>query len=274
VTLPLVVGLAALLAACGRLLARVRPLVASPRARVAVGHAVAVAVLAPMLWWNLWRVDQLRAGKPAPVSHSPTCCDRVPRPLRGIARRVYGTIGNPFQLPASALFAWRHDTSLARWDQAVGDYPIVLDGNLLMSDGWRVQTGRWNLPVAGAEPYLLAGFGPPQRGDRPFRWTIAGRARALVPNLIPADQRYQVWLGPGGARRVRLTLAGRRVADVELAPGWTPVSFELRDPPVGSNELVIESELGPALDGPLPRPPLGVAGVAVGVVEIGFLPAR
>ena len=97
-------------------------------------------------------------------------------------------------------------------------------------------------------------------------------ARALVPNLIPAGQRYTVWLAPGGARHVRLRFAGARVADVELAPGWNPVSFDVAAPPTGSNELVIESDLGPALDGPLPRPPLGVAGVAVGVVNVAFLP--
>ena len=64
------------------------------------------------------------------------------------------------------------------------------------------------------------------------------------------------------------------VADVDLAPGWNPVSFDVARPPTGSNELVIDSALGPALDGPLPRPALGLAGVAIGVVDVAFLPAR
>ncbi len=267
VTLPLVVGLAALLASLGRLVASWRRV---PRA---AWHAVALVIVAPMLAWNLGRVNDLRAGKPAPTVHSPTCCHRVPRPLRGLARAIYGTIGNPFQLPASAVFAWRHDTSLTRWDRAVGDYPIVLDGNLLVANRWRTQRGTWNLAGGGSAPYLLAGFGPSQHGDRAFRWTTARRARAIVPNLIPAGQRYTVWLAPGGARRVKLRYAGVQVAEVELVPGWNPVSFELADPPTGSNELVIESELGPATDTPLPRPADGVAGVAVGVVDIAFLPA-
>jgi hypothetical protein len=274
VTLPLVVGLAALLAAAGRLLARVRPLLARPRARVVIGHALAALVIVPMLAWNLWRVDELRGGRGAPVAHAPTCCDRVPGPLRGLASRVYRTIGNPFQLPASAVFAWRHDTSLARWDRAVGDYPIVLDGGLMMTGGWRTQTGTWNLAGKGGEPYLLEGFGPTRSADRPFRWTLAGHARALVPNLIPAAQRYKLWLHPGGAHHVRVRFAGRTVADVELAPGWNPITFDVPAPPTGSNELVIDSLIGPALDGPLPRPALGLAGVAVGVVQVSFLPAR
>ncbi len=268
VTLPLVVGLAALLGALGRAAARLRRV---PRE---VWHGLAIVVLAPMLAWNLWRVGRLRGGKAAPTGHSPTCCAEVPRPLRGIARSIYGTVGNPFELPASAVFAWRHDTSLARWDQAVGDYPIVLDAHPMIDGTWRTQTGKWNLAGAGGAPYLLEGFGPTQHGDRPFRWTIAGRARALVPNLVPAGQRYTVWLAPGGARHVRLSLAGHQVADVELVPGWNPVTFEVADPPTGSNELLIESALGPALDGALPRPALGLAGVAVGVIDVAFLPAR
>jgi hypothetical protein len=266
VTLALVVGLAALLAACGRLIAR-------GRGRRALGHALAVAVLGPLVAWNVWRVVQLEGGKPAPTGHAPTCCRRVPKPFRGVATSIYDTVGNPFQLPASAVFAWRHDTSLARWDQAVGDYPLVLDGGRMMDGTWRGQKGKWNLAGGGGAPYLLDGFGPTQHADRPFRWTTAGRARALVPNLIPEDQRFTIWLAPGGGRRVRIRHAGALVADVELAPGWNPVTFDVLAPPTGSNELVIESEVGPALDGAFPRPPLGIAGVAVGVVEVAFLPA-
>lgn len=266
VTLPLVVGLATLLTTLGQAAARLRRV---PRA---VWHSVAIVVLAPMLAWNLWRVSALRSGKPAPTGHAPTCCANVPKPLRGLATRVYRTIGNPFELPASAVFAWRHGTSLARWDEAVGDYPIVLDGNLMMTGGWRGQKGTWNLAGGGGAPYLLEGFGPTQSGDRPFRWTVAGHARALIPNLIPAGQRFTVWLAPGGARHVRLRFAGAQVADVDLVPGWNPVTFAVAAPPTGSNELTIDSELGLALDGPLPRPRLGFAGVAIGVVEVGFLP--
>lgn len=266
VTLPLVVGLAALLSACGRAVARL------PRVPRGVWHGLALAVLAPMLAWNVWRVNQLRGGKPAPVGHSPTCCDRVPKPLRSTFQRIYDVVGNPFELPASAVFAWRHDTSLRRWDRAVGDYPLVLDGNLMMTGGWRTQKGVWNLAGGGGTPYLLEGFGPTQSADRPFRWTTAGHARALVPNLIPAGQRFRLWLAPGGVRHARVRYDGRVVADVELVDGWNPIEFDVARPPTGSVELAIESGLGPALDGPLPRPRLGFAGVAVGTVEVSFLP--
>ena len=143
----------------------------------------------------------------------------------------------------------------------------------MMTGGWRTQKGTWNLAGGGGAPYLLEGFGPTQFGDRPFRWTVAGHARALVPNLIPAGQRFTVWLAPGGAHHVRLRFAGALVADVELVAGWNPVTFAVAATPTGSNELIIDSDLGPALDGPLPRPPLGLAGVAIGVVEVSFLPA-
>lgn len=251
-TLPLVVGLAALLGSMGRLAARAR------RVPWPVWHGVAALVLGPMIAWNLWRVDALGGGKPAPTTHAPSCCDRVPRPLRGLFADVYGVLGNPLQLPASAVFAWRHDTSLARWDQAVGDYPIILRGDLMMNGRWREQRGTWNLAGGGGAPYLLEGFGPTQHGERPFRRTTARRARALVPNLIPAAQRFTVWLEPGPATRVRLHHDGVLVADVALRAGWQPVIFERADPPTGSIELSIEAD---------------VPGVAVGVVEVGFVSA-
>jgi hypothetical protein len=252
-TLPLVVGLAALLAALGRAAARLR------RVPPAVWHGLALAVLVPMIAWNLWRVLGLRGGKPAPTLHAPSCCDGVPRPLRGVAARAYRVIGNPLQLPASAVYAWRHDTSLARWDQTVGDYPIILQAHLMMDGRWRQQTGKWNLAGRGGAPYLLEGFGPTEQGDRPFRTTTARRARALVPNLIPAAQRFTLWLAPGAATHARVRYDGELVADVELQPGWQPIVFERADPPVGSNELWIESD---------------VPGVKVGIVEVAFVAAR
>ena len=36
-------------------------------------------------------------------------------PVRPAAQWLYDRIGNPFELPASLYFAWRHDVPLARW---------------------------------------------------------------------------------------------------------------------------------------------------------------
>jgi hypothetical protein len=278
VTLPVLVGLAALLFNLGRLVTRWRRV---PRL---AWHGLAIVVLGTMVWWNLGRVWRLHGGKPAPTLHAPTCCESVPRPLRGVARSIYEVVGNPFELPASAVFALWHDTSLKRWDQAVGDYPIILDGGRLADNTWRQQTGRWNLAGGGGTPYLLEGFGPTQTAARPFRWTTAPRARALVPNLVPAAQRFSVWLAPGGDRHVRLRYEGTVVADVDLVPGWQRVSFEIAAPPVGSNELWIETAPAPlppdpgagaaagATAGALPPLPRGgPVGVAVGVVEVAIL---
>jgi len=35
---------------------------------------------------------------------------------------VYDRVGNPFEFPANAIFALRHDVEIQRWDRAVGNY--------------------------------------------------------------------------------------------------------------------------------------------------------
>lgn len=248
VTLPMVVGLAALFRHAGRLVTRWR------RPPIAAWHVVAMALFGPLLWWNLHRVWLLNGGKPAPVLHEASCCEQVPRRLRGVARGIYGAIGNPFELPASAVYAVAHDTSLQRWDQTVGDYPIILQGDLLAAGTWRKQKGTWDLASPKRAAYLLDGFGPIDHRERPFRST-GPRARALVPNLIPAPQRYQLWLAPGASHHVRLRWAGTIVVERDLQPGWQLVGWQLAQPGLGSRELAIES----------------AAGVEVGALEISFV---
>jgi hypothetical protein len=261
VTLPLVVGLASLLWRCGQLARRVP---------VAGRHAIAVAILGPMVAWNLVRVIELRGGVPAPDALAPSCCARVAVPLRGLATWLYRRIGNPFQLPASAWYAWRHGVPIDRWDQSIGNYPLIPANDALLDDTLWAQRGVWRIPSAGLAPFLVDGWSRPVIAERPLRWTTAPAATVLVPNLLPYGQRLTLWLAPAGAQRARLRWNGAIVADVPLA-GWTAVAFDLPDIALHTNALTIEATpaaFTPAT-GPAPDRPVGVA---VGDLEVSLLP--
>jgi hypothetical protein len=260
VTLPLVVGLASLLWRAGQL---------ARRLPVAARHAIALAILGPMVAWNLMRVGGLRAGLAAPDGLSPSCCDRVPPALRGPVAAVYRLVGNPFELPASAWFAWRHGVPIDRWDRVVGNYPLIPPLDTLLDDQLWAQRGTWPIGNAGSEPYLVAGWSRSVKADRALRWTTAPSATVLVPNLMPYGQRLTLWLAPAGAHHATVRWNGAIVADVELT-GWTPVRLDLPDIAVHTNELTIEAApaaFAPAT-GPAPDVPVGVA---VGDLEVAFL---
>ena len=259
VTLPLVVGLAALLWRAGQL---------ARRLPVWARHAIAWAVLGPLVAWNLMRVGELRGGVSAPDAVVPACCDRVPRPLRASFAWLYGRIGDPFELPASAWFAWRHGVPIQRWDQAVGNYPLVPGLDTLLDDSLWAQRGVWRIG-GGIDPYLVSGWSRAVRGDRLMRWTTAPVATVLVPNLLPYGQRLTLWLAPAGAHHATVRWNGAVVADAELA-GWTAVRFELPDIALHTNELAIEAAPGPFAPAAGPAPD-GPVGVAVGDLEVELL---
>lgn len=261
VTLPMIVGLAALLWRAGRL---------ARRLPVWARHAIAWAVLAPLVAWNLMRVGELRGGVPASEGVVPVCCDRVPRPLRASFAWLYHRIGDPFELPASAWFAWRHGVPLERWDQTVGNYPLVPGNDTLLDDSLWAQRGVWRIG-GGIEPYLVSGWSRAVRGGRLWRWTTAPIATVLVPNLLPYGQQLTLWLAPGGAHHATVRWNGEVVADAELAD-WTAVRFALPDIALHTNELSIEAAPAPfsPASGPAPVPD-GPVGVAVGDLEIELL---
>ena len=252
VTLILVVGLAFLISACNRAARRMPPM-----ARL----ALAVLVLAWFMAWNLAHVQRLRAGK-APSSHPrKMCCKKVPGPMRTLSQPIYDRIGNPFALPASALFAWQHDVPLKRWDTAVGDYADRPGFDQYTSGAYRKRRFKWNLPGVHFGRYLIGGFGPrqilpPQFGkQKPFRWTTGPRARMIVPLFMPEAHRFSVRvspnLGPGEAPvRVRVRFNDTVYLERELGgaagrpPGWTELAFEVPASgiEVGTNELAIEVE--------------------------------
>ncbi|MDQ3365356.1 MAG: hypothetical protein M3680_08010 [Myxococcota bacterium] len=265
-TLPIVVGLAALIWRCGRLAARVRRV---PRP---IWHVVALAILTPFVAWNLWRVRDYQAGKAAPEGLIPTCCEHLPRGFARPLTAVFRQIGNPFQFPANLLFALRHGVEIQRWDRAVGTYPVMPPLNLIFDDDLAGQSGRWRLGFPDTERYLIGTWSPSQAADRRFRWTLEPTVRALVPNLLPKARTVTVWLSPGGAAKPVTLRWNDRVAYAGvLAPGWTPVAFDLDDTDVGEDELAITTELGPVVPwagapGPVPTTPVGVAVHSVDIV--------
>lgn len=268
VTLPILVGLAVLLRAAHRRVGH--------RVPVRAQHAIALAVLGFLVAWNLAWVSRLRHGASAGRDNRPTCCD-VPPPLSWIARPVYAAIGNPFELPASAAFAARHGVGLDRWDRAVGMYPLV-PGVLGYQDGsYRRATAVWDLAGPGGAPYLLDGWGPPQRdAERRWRWTTAARAEALLPVLMPEPHRITLPIAasaaPGETVDVAISCNGTEVARAAIGAAWTTLVFDT-DGSLGTNVIAIAAAPRPHAGGPAPPPGAPAIGVAVGPWGVALPPA-
>jgi hypothetical protein len=258
-TLPVVVGFAALVWRCGRLVARV------PRVPRGVWHGVGVLVLAPFVAWNIDRVLLFDKGKAAPDGLSPTCCDRGPRWTMPFLGWFYERIGNPFEFPANAIFAIRHGVEIQRWDRAVGNYAVMPNFEQLSTNNVVNVSGRWKVGSPGSEPYLIGRFTGPRDGDRWFRWTLEKRVRMLVPNLVPNDQHVTVWVAPAGATRVKVAWNDHVVFDGDLEPGWNPIGFTLEAPFVGEHELSLESELAVYTPPVNPQKPINPTTLPVGV---------
>ncbi len=266
VTIILVFGLTALLWRIGQLPGRL------PRGPRAVWRALALVVLASMLAWNIWRVRDLEAGRAAPAELEPTCCEKVPGWARSKLEWIYNHIGNPFEFPANVWFAWKHGVEIQRWDHAVGYYAFQPSAQALRDDAMYSERGAWRIGYPLAEPYLMDLWSSVGSNDgKPYRWTMAPRTRALVPNLMPYPQRFGLWLAPGGSRDVTLRWDGEVVARAHLVDGWQKVSWDVHDVPVGEHELTIEAALAArpsTKDWPAPRRPVGVA---VNTLELEFL---
>jgi hypothetical protein len=233
-TLPLVIGLAALIWRCGRLAANWPG---------QVKHGIAVLVLAPFIAWNLDRVFHLGAGKAAPEGMQP-CCDRAPPWIRGALTNAFNTVGNPFEFPANAIFALRHGVGIQRWDAAVGNYPVMPNFDQLSQRKLAGVSGRWRVGFPDNEQYLIGAWSAAKQTDRWQRVTLDRRVRVLVPNILPNDQHVTVWLAPAGARRVKLSWNDQPFFDGDLHDGWNEIGMTIYGPGLGEHELTIESELG------------------------------
>jgi hypothetical protein len=270
VTLPIVVGLAALIWRMGRLVSR------WPRIPRIVWHVPLVVVFGALVAMNLRHVRQLANGKGAGESML-SCCEDIPAPLRGTARWYYERIGNPFEFPANAIFALRHHVPITRWDEVVGDYPMVpslgdlRDDETVLAKLAQVR-GTWRIGGGGLQRFLVSGWSPPLRADRVFRFTTESRATVLVPNLMPYGQRLRLWLAAGGARHVTIEWNGDKVAETDLTEAWTAVTIDLPDIALHTNELTVVSTPStyvPAAGWPAMTTPVGVA---VGDLELQLVP--
>lgn len=212
-------------------------------------HLLVIAVFGSLIGWNLRQVDLLEAGKPAPESLAPSCCHRVPTPLRGAARWLYRRIGNPFQFPANAIFALRHDVHLSRWDITVGNYPLIPSlADLRDPSSLTRVRGVWRIGSQGLQPYLVGGWSAPRITDRPHRITTSPSATVLVPNLMPDAQRLTLWIAPAGSTHAVVRWNGEVIADLELLSGWTPVTIVLPEIELYTNELTIDAPGGIAVN--------------------------
>jgi hypothetical protein len=266
VSLVLVVGLAALLWRMGRLAGRLRRV---PRV---TWHVVAVAILAPMMMWNVWRVHDLAGGKGAPAELDPTCCAKLPRRFARPLTWIYMRIGNPFEFPANAYFALKHGVEIQRWDHAVGYYALMPSAQSLRSDAMYNERGSWRIGYPGSEPYLKGHWsGPKQQEDRWFRWTVSPTVTALVPILMPLPQRFTLQVAPGGAHEITVRWDGDVVARKTLGDAWEDVVFDVHDMAVGEHELTIDATPAPfpAREG-WPVPTL-LVGVAIGRLEVELI---
>ena len=263
VTLPIVVGLAALIWRAGQLVARL------PRW---LPHIVLVLVLAAFVATNLVHVGRLSGGRGAESELDFDCCTNVPPPLTKPARAIYRAVGNPFEFPANAIFAMRHGVPIQRWDQTVGNYPIAPGLAEVRGARLYMLRGTWRVGAPGIWPFLVDGWSIPLIASRPFRFTLARSATVLVPNLMPYGQRIGIWLAPAGTAHVRVLWNGRLVAESDLRAGWSKVGFDLPAIELHTNELTIEATPAPMRVTP-EMPNLFVpVGVAVSDVDIEMLP--
>jgi hypothetical protein len=235
VTLPLVVGLACLLWRAARALRRF------DRVPYQVWLAAAVVALTPFVAMNLKSVRKLKGGKAASAEVDPTCCSRIWSPLRRPAQWIYDHVGNPFELPASAYFAYKHDVPMSRWDHIVGRYPLQ-PGLADLHDDARFYAVHGTWKVSQLTDDLVGGWSPPQTAQgRAFRYTTSDTSTVLVPNLMPESERVTVWLASAGAHDVELRWNGDLVKTAHLDATWTPVTFELHPMGLHTNELSLRS---------------------------------
>ena len=235
-TLPLVVGVAILLSLSSRVLRRL-----PQRAR----HGVAIVVLGYFVAWNMSWVGQLRHGATAGRDNRLPCCSDVAWPLSVVAKPIYTTMGNPFALPASALFAWRHSVPLTQWDRVVGRYPLVPPFLGYIDGSYRLTTGIWDLTDGTSTALALHGWAKPQaNGKQRWRWTVAKRATALLPLLIPEPHRITIPMfanaAPGATQTVVVRCNGAIVAQTDVADHWTTVTFDT-DGRVGESVITIDA---------------------------------
>jgi hypothetical protein len=207
-------------------------------------HVATVVVVGWFVWWNLSLVWRLRGGRPPQYGTAPIYLS-VDEPLRSIARPIYAAIGNPFSLPASAVFARLHRVDLQRWDRTVGQYP-ALPATDYTPATLRAEPRWWPVGDRQTDEFVVTGAAAATRSG--LRWTTARRAVVMVPNLLPEPMIVRLMvtpnLSPGAlTKSVVVRWNGRVVVDRAIA-GATPLEWTIVGD-VGMNDLSIEAAIDP-----------------------------
>jgi hypothetical protein len=265
VTLPLVVGLAALVGAAGRLVAR------RHIALRTAAHVLIVVIFGGFIAWNVHRARELKGGKGAPGERVTSCCTNVPLRFRGTAQWIYDRIGNPFQLPASAIFAWRHDVPIQRWDEVAGDYPLIPSFGDVRRDAIWGTRGIWRFGSPNLTPYAIRGWSANYQRERLYRYTLTREAVFLVPNLMPVAQRMSLWIAADRRKEVTIAWNGRVVARATVDTDWSPVTFYVPGD-LHTNELSVRASVDLFGGNPRLQHPGRPVGVAVSDLDIELVP--
>ncbi len=265
VTLPLAVGLAALVGAMGRLVAR------RHIALRTAAHVLVVVVFGTFIAWNLRGARHLSGGKGAPSERVTSCCENVPTRFRGQAQWIYDRIGNPFQWPASAIFAWRHDVPIQRFDEIVGDYPLIPAFGDVRRDAIWATRGIWRFGSPNLTPYAARGWSANYQRQRLYRYTLANEAVFLVPNLMPVAQRMTLWVTADRTKDVTIAWNGHVVARAQVSSDWSPITFYVPGD-LHTNELGVRASVDMFMGNPILQHPGRPVGVAVSDLDIELVP--
>lgn len=274
------IGLAAALQAGARLLRRAR-VPTWPR------RALGVALCAWFVVWNQSYADASRSRRKS--ERLAMCCDEVPERFAALAEPIYERIGNPFALPASLPFSWRHDVPVKTWEVAVtGKYAARPNHHEFREGKVRLTPYAWNIPGVNFDPWLAGGMGPrqsyrkvPEGAPRNFRWTVAERGSVFLPLFLPTDYRVRVDvhanLAPTDAPvTVGIDLNGEPLVEREVGFGWQTIHFTIPAERVvrGTNRLTFRAPAGPPRTGGAVPPPPGGARAALAVSQLDIFVDR
>lgn len=283
-TVIVIIGLASLLAAASGWARRL------PRwARRTIG----LVVIGWFVTWNVVFAHAYRGFRIEKSRPHAACCRGMPAPLSTVARPIYDLVGNPFALPASAMFAWKHGVPVSQWDTSVGAYAARPKFRDLVEKPRDVERKAfaWNIPGANFTPWIIGGLGERLRaGNRWVRWTDAERAAIFVPLFLPRTHRFTLQLRPNVGEGdppmpVEIAVNGHTVLEQALGDDWHHLVIEVPAGRLhrGTNVLSIHTPIAPyrledarAQEQAVPKPRTQPAvGVAVRGMKIHILdPAR
>jgi hypothetical protein len=118
------------------------------------------------------------------------------------------------------------------------------------------------------EPYLVGGWSKSfSTAGRSYRFTTDEASTVLVPNLMPHEQNFTLWVAPAGAREVTIEWNGDVVSRRTLDDGWTAIKFPMHGE-LHTNEITVKATPGVFAGADMSSPGARPVGVAVSDLEI------